>query len=267
MIDTQYLEKAVNLLKSSGRVSASPGGSLLLACSRSLLSVRQSLLEGQSDRVKEAIDDCRDLLKKEVEYIEAEKASSTSISYFGCLEKQFIQLACDEIDLIDDNLRQEYLIYYMSEALETPGIGGLKYPFDLSHIETSMLENAVSLCRTDIPPICEKAVRLFQVTETILTLRKFVLERDWRSMKSFMSELAPTISAAVEGLSHEHGQQGHVRREMTTAKRVMSVSDAMNKAFAAYSSGYLYGTIDSVEPSEDKPIRCNELKDAIDGKR
>lgn len=247
-------------------------GSLLLRCCQGLLNIRKAEIHADRDALFHALESCKELISAEQVYSagrarqlggsgeQAAHESARAVSLFGCVEKSYIQLALEEIDLAERHYKQQLIIQLLLEGLRSRGIVVDNYPFSFAGVETSALEHAYNVCNSEIQPACEASFQLFVAAEMILTLRHHVMVENWGAMKKYLEGLAedPQFFLRFES---------HVSHEFECAKKVMKVMYAVTRATDAYQRGAITGTADTLMNNAAAPIDAAPLLKSIKGSK
>jgi len=206
--------------------------SIVLSAAQSILNVRRAQLSGEISSAERAIQAALRVQTVESAY------NSTVISdcsWFGGVHKDIYTCIRLEVELASLDVGQRAKIELMLSALSTGGIPRSNYPFDLSHVSTSQLKDALLSTANSAELICQQSKDLHHACSVMIALRQFALDNNWVEMKAYLGSLDNAAVATLKRFDEYHA-----------AFHVSNVSYATELAVKSYITGQLGGIVGNV---------------------
>lgn len=240
-IDTRVLEGDIADARMLGCVTDVARG--LLTCSEVIFGLRSAVVSGDWNRgggVEAAVAAC-----------------NAHQRLF--LESYGSQAARDEVKLISSELNNRIILSELSQALSTGRAGGTLERIDTSTVRTNALAEAIERARV-LGCETEQAVFLSALAKVVKSLRRNLVESNWKSVLSFANEAhalmlsCPDISSALMSLSI-------VEAEVTEAEQAAQNIEMCKAMDFSLRVGRVDGAVGSLDVSHTD---IAELTAAID---
>jgi len=212
--------------------------SIVQSAAQSILNVRRAQLSGDLLSAERAVKEALQVEKSEIAY---NSTMTSDCSWLGGEEgggrgcEDIYASIRVEVQLASLDVGQRMKIELMQSALSTSGIPNSNYPFDLSHISTQHLIDALLSTSNSMELICQQAKDLHHTCTVMIVLRQFALDNNWVEMKAYLGSLDAATVAILKRSDEYHA-----------AIHVSNVSFATELAVKSYLTGRLGGIVGNV---------------------